>query len=158
MMRFSLLILILTFTSFGGEKSWPGVKFTEVKAFHWPVKMDTESLIDKNFKLLPGVVNKAGVKLNKTQILSLRKSVIGKHPEHDQALCYIPHNAFIFYNGNKPVAFIEVCFDCLGYRAFPKSKAENFDILSIAKICKQLKIPFGKYKSIQHLEKLLKRK
>ena len=156
MKKLFLIILLLALTSIAGEKSWPGFEFTEVKAFHWPVKLSTQSLIDKDFKLLPGVVNKAGVKLNKDQILSLRKSVIGRFPDHSQALCYIPHNAFIFYKGNKPVAYIEICFDCLGYKAFPKAPARNFDLLTIAKICQQLKIPFGNYKSIQDFEKEFK--
>ena len=156
MKKFILICLLAPLFSFAGEKTWPGVEYTEVKAFHWPSDSDTRRLIDKNFKLLPGVVNKDGVKLSKEQALSLIKSVSGKFPDHPRAMCYIPHNAFIFYNEKKPVAYIEVCFDCFGYRAFPRAPAKNFDLLSIAKICQQLKIPFGKHKSIQAFENKLR--
>ena len=156
MKRIFLVLVMFSIASFAGEKAWPGVDFTEVKAYHWPVKMNTESLIDKNFKLLKGVVNPKGISLSNEQVTMLRKSAIGKHPDHPVAACYIPHNLFVFYKDKKPVAYLEICFDCLGYRTYPESKSENLDVLTIAKICQQLKIPFGKYKNIETLQKFLK--
>lgn len=156
MKRIFLVLVMFSVISFAGEKAWPGVDFTEVKAYHWPVKMDTKSLIDKKFKLLKGVVNPKGIVLSKEQVTMLRKSAIGKHPAHPAAACYIPHNLFVFYKDKKPVAYLEICFDCLGYRTYPESKSENLDVLTIAKICQQLKIPFGKYKNIETLQKFLK--
>ena len=44
------LFFILTVLLHAGEKAWPGVDFTEVKAYHWPVKMNTESLIPESVR------------------------------------------------------------------------------------------------------------
>ena len=156
MKKIVLTILVFPFILIANEKSWPGTTFTEVKAFHWPLKISKRSLISNEFELVPGAINKAGVKLNKDQVKILQRSVVNKFPPHPAAACYSPHNVFVFYNGKKPVAFIEICFDCLGYRSFPKAPADNFDLLSIAKICQQLKIPFGSDKDLKSLESFLK--
>ena len=79
--------------------------------------------------LKPGVVHKDGTALSPEQITRLRAAVTGRHPVHGGAFCYIPHNAFVFSNdAKKPVAFVEICFTCFGYRAEPKGTAKNYDL------------------------------
>jgi len=143
MNKLILICLLAPLISFGGKKAWPGVEYTEVKAFHWPVKMQTRSLIDKNFKFHKGVVDPKGKVLSKDQIAKLSKAINDKHPSHPAAGCYIPHNLFVFYNNGKPVAYAEICFDCMGYNAFPNQKFKYWDLKGLAALCKELGIPYG---------------
>jgi hypothetical protein len=61
----------------------------------------------------------------------------------------VPHNAFVFYNAERqPVAFLEICFDCLGDRSQPAVRAEGDpDFIALAKIFSELKLPFGRFKT-----------
>jgi len=66
-----------------------------------------------------------------------------------KAACYVPHNAFVFYDKeHQPVAFLEICFDCLGDRSGPALKADGDpDFIALAKIFSELKLPFGRFKT-----------
>ncbi len=92
----------------------------------------------------PGVINKDGTALAPEQVTRVLAAVTGKHPDHSRAFCYFPHNAIIFYNAaKKPVAFVEICFACLGYRAQPKGSSDNYDIVALAQIFDDLHLSMG---------------
>ncbi len=153
-----LLLLLSTLSLFAGEP-WPGVRFAEVRAYAWPDDKTTEAVILPGMTLKPGVINQDGAPLNAEQIKRLRGAVIGRHPSHPVAACYIPHNAFVFYDeAKKPVAFVEVCFGCLGSRQEPKATAEWPDLLAMAAIFDELKLPLGEYQNLPEFKKHLQGK
>lgn len=127
------------------EGSWPNVKYTEVKAYAWPVgDREPETLISNDFSLQPGGMNKDGAVLSKEQTAKLIAAVTGKHERVIPAKCYEPHNLFVFYDGTKPVAYLELCFTCSGKRAQPEGVAENIDYKALKAIFEELKLPTGK--------------
>lgn len=144
------LMLVLTSALFA-EEEWPNVKFTEVRAYAWPDdgKHKQEKLILDDMSLKAGVINEKGAVLSAEQVQTLLAAVRGVHPEFAMAACYIPHNAFIFYNDKKPVAFIEICFDCRGYRFNPYRVPKFYDLNAMAKLFEALKLPIGDYKQLE---------
>jgi hypothetical protein len=127
---------------------WPGVDFVEVRAYAWPIAEHEENVyvIVDDMSLRPDVLNKEGAVLSADQVKRLMLAVTGEHKEHPVASCYIPHNAFVFYNAEKkPVAFIEICFDCLGERIVPKGAARRVDLPALASLFVELKLPAGRY-------------
>jgi hypothetical protein len=87
--------------------------------------------------------------LTPEQLHRLRVAV--SPPQHSRGVqripvsnCYIPHNAFVFYNAAKtPVVYLEVCFSCLGYTAQPRIPAAVPNYLPLAVIFEELKLPMG---------------
>ena len=68
--------------------------------------------------------------------------------------CYTPHNAFVFFDAKKkPVAFVEICFTCLMYRAEPAGAAQNWDLLALARIFSAHRLPMGEYRDFQSFSK-----
>jgi len=99
--------------------------------------------------LKPGVINKDGALLSPEQTKRLRVAITGLHPDYSVAGCFLPHNAFVFYNAEKrPVAFVEVCFDCGGIRALLKGAAIWVDMLGLGAIFDELKLPLGGYPNL----------
>jgi hypothetical protein len=128
------------------EKPWPGVPYSEVRAYAWPAKTGGTRVILPGIKLKAGVINDGGTLLSPQQVARLLTAVTAMYPYHPEARCYYPHNAFVFYDSiNTPVAYIEICFDCSGYRAEPKGTADNYDLLALATIFDELKLPFGEH-------------
>lgn len=85
-------------------------------------------------------------------------AVTGEHKDHPIAACYFPHNAFVFYNAEKkPVAFIEICFDCFGERILPKGAARRVDLPALASIFVELKLPAGRYGDAKSFEQSLEK-
>jgi hypothetical protein len=135
------------------QEKWPGFPFKEVRAYAWPPTTETEAVILPDKKLERGVLNKDGALLTTKEVLQLRAAVSGRHAEYPAAACYVPHNAFIFYDSSHtPIAFLEVCFSCLGFRAEPKT-AQNIDWLSLAAIFSQHGLPMGEYRDFQSFNK-----
>jgi len=150
----AIFLLLLSSLSLFADEKWPGVPFAEVRAYSWPADKETEAVILPDKSLMPGVLNKQGAPLTREQVKHLRAAVTGKHSDLPVAACYVPHNAFVFYDASKkPVAFVEVCFTCLGYRAEPKTDAENFDLLALAKIFGEHRLPMGEYRDFQSFRK-----
>jgi hypothetical protein len=153
MNRTIILFLFSSLSLFAADK-WPGVPFNEVRAYAWPADTDTETVVLPDKSLMPGVLNKNGALLTRDQVKRLRAAVTGKHADHPVAACYVPHNAFVFYDARrKPVAFVEVCFACLGYRAEPKATAENFDLLALAAIFSEHRLPMGEHRDFKSFKK-----
>jgi hypothetical protein len=133
---------------------WPGRAFAEVRAFAWPDDHTTEAVIRLGGRLKPGVLNPEGALLSAEQVKRLQIAVVGQHKGSPSALCYYPHNAFVFYDAAKrPVAFVEVCFTCGGFRAAPRGAAQIIDEAALAALFGELKLPMGKYKDLADYQK-----
>lgn len=153
-MKQSLVLFLLTAVSLYADESWPNVQFVEVRAYAWPKEMQHCAVILEGMNLKPGFINKEGAVLTPEQTKRLLAAVNGKHPEHADYLCYIPHNAFVFYDiSKKPVAFVEVCFGCLGSRISPVSSSKWRDLPAMAAIFEEIKLPLGDFPDLQSFKK-----
>jgi hypothetical protein len=155
MMRTIALFLFSSLSLFAGD-NWPGVAFKAVRAYAWPADTETEAVVLPDKRLLPGVLNRNGASLTLDQLKHLRAAVTGQHAGLPVFACYVPHNAFVFDASKKPVAFVEVCFSCLGYRAEPKGAAESFDLLALAEIFGEHRLPMGEYRDFLSFKKAFK--
>ena len=160
MTRAIFLLLLLSVRCYA-EDVWPGLKFSEVRAYAWPDDKSTPAVILKEMTLKPGAINPDGAVLTAEQTKLLIKAVTGKRPGYPVAMCHIPHNAFVFYDASKkPVAFVEICFGCSNHRISPKGAADNLDLLGIAAIFDALKLPMGEYRDLaaykRHFDELQK--
>lgn len=151
MPRITCLLMLILASAVFAEEEWPNVKFTEVRAYAWPDdgKHKEEKLILDDMSLKAGVINEKGAVLSAEQVQALLAAVTGVHPEFAVAPCYIPHNAFIFFNDKKPVAFIEICFDCKGYRFNPPRVPKFYDLKAMAKLFIALKLPAGQESEVK---------
>lgn len=148
-----LFLLFSSLPAFAAEK-WPGVPFSEVRAYAWPADTEVEAVILPDKSLLAGVLNENGVLLTSQEVQRLRNAVTGQHADHPIMACYTPHNAFVFFDAKKkPVAFVEICFTCLMYRAEPGGVTQNFDLLALAKIFSAHRLPMGEYRDFQSFRK-----
>ena len=149
-----LLALLFSYLPAPAAEKWPGVPFSEVRAYAWPADTQEEAVILPDKSLLPGVLNENGALLTSKEVQRLRNAVTGRHADHPIMACYTPHNAFVFIDAKKkPVAFVEVCFTCLMYRAEPAGVAQNFDLLALAGIFSAHKLPMGEYRDLQSFRK-----
>lgn len=144
------IITLLAAVSLFAAEPWPGVQYTEVRAFAWDLKTREDSLIRDDFTLVDGVINKDGAVLNADQTKRLLAAQARRFEPRPLAGCYIPHNAFVFYNAEKkPVAFLEICFDCLGNRSQPADAKCDPDFIALVRIFDELKLPFGSSKTVK---------
>lgn len=154
MKRTLLLILLLSSLPARAAEKWPGVRFSEVRAYAWPADTETEAVILPDKSLMAGVLNENGALLTSQEVQRLRSAVTGRHADHPVMACYTPHNAFVFYGaGKKPVAFVEICFSCFVYRAEPEGSAKNWDLLSLARIFSAHRLAMGEYRDFQSFRK-----
>ena len=141
--------LLFGFTSYT-LGAWPGVPFEEVRAFAWKLDRNEETVIGPGIVVAPRPLNPKGTLLSKAQIASLIAAQARRRTERPQAGCYVPHNAFVFYDAHKkPVAFLEICFDCLGSRLSPEDANCDPDFIALAQLCSELKLPFGRHKTFR---------
>jgi hypothetical protein len=159
-MKRALLLLLLSASRVVASDSWPSVSFATVRAYAWREDQGGLSLIRPGMKLAPGVINREGALLNGDQTHRLRVAVSREPPSRGgiQKIpvfnCYWPHNAFVFYNAAKrPVAYLELCFSCLGNRAQPPIPSPFPNYLSLATIFEELKLPMGPYKTAEAFKK-----
>jgi hypothetical protein len=156
-MKHAVFLLLLSALSLLADEKWPGVAFTEVRAYAWkPSKTDdAEALILEDKSFVPGVINPEGAFLTPEEVKQLFAAITGRHQGYFGLTCYLPHNAFVFYDAaKKPVAFYEVCFTCLGHRAEPrKGLAANINFPALAAIFAAHKLPFGSGKDAAEFKK-----
>ncbi|SRR6266404_1420650 len=151
-MKRALLLLLLPAASLFAADSWPPVPFTTVCAYSWPE--GTNGGIVPGMKLAPKVINKKGTLLTADQVHRLQVAASHRQRKVDLFACYNPHNAFVFYNAaKKPVAYLELCFSCLGNRAQPRIPSISPDYLSLAAIFEELKLPMGPYTTAKAFKK-----
>jgi len=154
MTRFLLIALFSTLCTFADEPAWPGVKFSEVRAFAWPDDKVTEAVILEGMTLKDGSLNPEGAILTPAQTKALITAVTGEHAEYPAAMCHIPHNAFVFYDSSKnPVAFVEICFGCSTHRIMPKGAAMQLELIALATIFNSHRLPIGEYSDLASYKK-----
>jgi hypothetical protein len=150
MTRALAILLLLSSSAFAA--SWPNVSYSEVRGYgfnhKWPI-LDSKGrqlfyapLVDDG-KLGSSVVNKLGARLSPEQTQRLIRAITGKHPAHLTARCWKPHHGFVFFDAHgKPVAWVEVCFDCGFARSNPTIPGHSYDDMDeLQKLSKELKLP-----------------
>lgn len=145
-MRFAVLAVVLLSRAVFAADAWPALPYAEVRAYAWRVDPGKGGrVILLGMKVREDVINEEGAVLSRDQVKRLQAAVTGDHPEHGLLRCYTPRNAFVFYDtGKKPVAYVEICFDCVGSAMEPKTSAKWKDFPALAKIFVELKLPIGK--------------
>lgn len=145
-MKTGFVLALLTTATVFAEQPWPKIEFTEVKAYAWPGSLEVEEVVLPEMKLREGVLNREGAVLTAAEVKALTAAVTGKHKATPIAGCYSPHNAFVFYDAaKKPVAFVEICFTCLGKRIEPAGAAEHIDFNALAHLFTAHQLPLGRY-------------
>ena len=158
MHRVLLFFLLLASPLFSAEP-WPGVAYTEIRAYAWPGKTNGSRVVLDDMKLAPDVINKDGAVLTPEQTRKLTAAITGTHPKYDVARCHTPRNAFVFYDAaKKPVAYVEVCFTCFSNRMSPQGQSPYVDLASIASLFEELKLPIGAYPSAKAFKKDFEKK
>jgi hypothetical protein len=142
-MRFAACIpLFISITVFAAPP-WPGVSYVEVRAYAYNSEGDLDHPILKNGRLDPSVVNKRGVILTQQQVSRLVAAVTDKHPlSESMTACFDPRHGFVFYDAaKKPVAWVELCFECHNADAEPRQKGQVYDVAALERLARELKLP-----------------
>jgi hypothetical protein len=152
-----LFLLLFSAASLLAEAPWPGVPYQEVRAFAWfdgrPHIHTEDGLIRDDMSFVDGVINKEGAVLNADQVKRLLKAESRRWKQQRTPGCYNPHNAFVFFDADhRPVAYLEVCFDCLLSRTSPNDDQCDPDFLALVGICSELKLPFGLHKTVKEFK------
>jgi hypothetical protein len=144
-MRFvSIAVITLLLTGVSARASdWPGVAYVEVRAFAYNKRGFPDLPIVKNGRLSRTILRKQGVVLSSEQVKALLAAVTGERPRPEtEIMCFDPRHAFVFFDtAKKPVAWVELCFECWGARAEPHPKGQVYDIEALAKLAFDLKLP-----------------
>jgi hypothetical protein len=137
------LLVFFASLGFGVSTSWPGKPYVEVRAYAYNRNGDMDRVILKNDRLDHSVINKHGVPLEADQTRRLVAAVTGKRPEpHFTTACFNPRHAFVFYNAEKkPVAWVELCFECGNAAAEPHRPDQVYDVAALENLAKELKLP-----------------
>ena len=133
--------LLSAASSFASD--WPNAPFAEVRAYAYNKGGFPDRLIIRNGQLSGTVLNKRGVVLTPAQTTRLVAAVTGYRPRPDsEIMCFDPRHAFVFYDGaKKPVAWVELCFDCSRALAQPYVDGQVYDVTALERLAKELKLP-----------------
>ena len=120
---------------------WPGVPYKQVRGYVYnPDGQHGTPLLDQG-RLHPSVIGTNGVRLMPEQIERLLGAVARPHAKHPVMRCYLPRHGFVFYNAsNQPVAWVEICFECSGYRTSPPL-SHPFDLAALRTLAKDVGLP-----------------
>lgn len=123
---------------------WNKLKFTHAKAYLYAIEKGGGHII-VNGKLNPTVVNHAGAQLNKEQMKQAVQVAMGNLGEYDNpAFCFFPHHGIVFYNEEKAVSFISICFECNHKAVIPQTSLdENGSPDKGIEILKQIIVKLG---------------
>jgi hypothetical protein len=121
------------------QSTFPFDKADTIKVFSYPADVE----VDSNpiwTTIVPEYVHVTEIKetivLNKTQIdtlFSIFYDSKRSNSVYGRASCYSPRHCIIFYQGNNPLAYFEICFHCFQVES---SKNVDFGELCGDKICK----------------------
>ena len=140
------------------DLNWPSVKFTEVRAYAWATNIDLETVVSKKMQPAPNALNPDGTRLSAEQVQRLLSAVREPQPAYATAGCYQPHNALIFLQAGKPVAYVEICFGCMNSITRPEGASIYPDLHILANLFTELKLPLGEYPDAAAFEKLFKKR
>ncbi len=80
-------------------------------------EIETPVKITNGVLFVPHIVNRST--LTPEQVQNLFETLFfNKGGNSDMAKCYSPNEVFVFYEGSKPFAFLELCFGCSGWRNY----------------------------------------
>lgn len=128
----------------GTKVSWPGVPFSEVRAYCYDYTAEEEVSFFVNGRMHKGVMDSRGVTLTPSQTAELLAAVTVSQPKQDRTPCYKPHHAFVFYNKDgKIVAVFEMCFGCNRWVETPGGAPEYIDKAALWALCQELGLPTG---------------
>lgn len=128
----------------GTKVSWPGVTFSEVKAFCYDYTAEPQPSFFIGGRMHKGVMDPQGVKLNAAQTKRLLAGVTVSQPKQDRTPCYKPHHAFVLYDkSGKVAAVFEMCFGCNRFVATPAGVPEYIDKAALWDLCQELGLPTG---------------
>lgn len=118
--------------------SWPHVSYLEVRAYY----SDVPAMFNLSSQGIPDVVkDKEGVLLDREQERRLVSAVTTNVKPYEPWGCWYPRHAFVFYGPfGKPVAEVDVCFDC---SMVMRSPVEYPDLDALAKLVADLGLPLG---------------
>ncbi len=142
----ALVISLLIASAMTAAAGWPP-HFVEVRGYSYNrVKPTGDRMYYPLFEdgqLSRTVINKAGARLSASQVQRLLKATTGKHPFVTHAMCFNPHHGFVFYDAaNKPVAWVEVCFECSNIEYSPGGRNTcRADFTALLALSKELRLP-----------------
>lgn len=156
---FANTLWVASATAEAADDIWPGAVFSEVRAYAWPESLQSITVIFPGIKLVDGMINEEGALLNAGQVNQLLGAVRAPRFKRIHFSCYVPRNAFVFYDdAGIAVAYLEICFECHGHRLSPDREDKEVDLMVLASIFDELKLPMGMYKDLAafqaHLRKL----
>jgi hypothetical protein len=142
-MRFAACIPLFISITVLAAPHWPSASYVEVRAYAYNSEGDPNRPILKNGRLDSSVVNRRGVILTQQQVSRLVAAVTGKSPLPESiTACFDPRHAFVFYGAaKKPVAWVELCFECHNADAEPRQKRQVYDVASLERLARELKLP-----------------
>jgi hypothetical protein len=131
-----IVILLLTWVSLAwseeakftpppaGINGWPNKEYDKVVGYQFANPEETSFIKDDalNLEKLTGSKRKESA-LSNTQTNELLKATFEADLNGSGLMCYNPHHIIVFYSDDKPVAAIEICFQCSGVRTWPDHKA-----------------------------------
>ena len=120
------------------SSGWPGVAYLEVRAYY-----SSTPFFDVMHRGIPDHVDdKDGVLLSGDQERQLIAAVSAKLNPYDVLACWYPKHAFVLYDPlGKPVAEVNICFECMVAEGGPSDAP---DIGALAEVVSDLGLPLGK--------------
>jgi hypothetical protein len=125
-----VLLLGIASPAFSQKKklAWPNVEYTYVKAytfnFQSPKNGVDHGILSRDGKMAKSVVGEP-YKITNEKAQQIIETVT-ENADNTKMLivglskCFLPRHAVVFYNGDKPVAYIDMCFECQAIRLFPR--------------------------------------
>ena len=136
----------------GPRIAWPATDYAEVRGYIYNLNGDLAASLLVDGKLNKSVHNPEGEVLNESQVEQLLEAVARPYPDLGEFMCYEPRHGFVFYDATqKPVAFVEICFDCLGFQVSP-DLPHRINLVRLKQLCQELNLPvFRDYKKYRDL-------
>lgn len=110
-------------------------------AYAFNLKGDALRSIVVEGALNDSVTDKHSVVLDQKQLAELAELVTGEHKAVPSADCYYPRHGVVFFKGKKPIAYLEVCFECAAKKSDIKGLARTWDLKGLRTFFENLKLP-----------------
>lgn len=131
-------------TPSGAQTSWPPVPYKTVRAFVYDCEAEHENMtfINKGGRMHEGAINAPGVLLTPAQVKKVLHIANTPAVRDRYKPCYVPHHAIVFYDAaDRPVANLEICFNCRRHIATPKGTPVIIDYAALWSLMHELGVP-----------------
>lgn len=129
----------------GTRVNWPGVPFTEVRAFCYDYTAQLSRHFYVNGRMHKGVMDPKGTKLTAAQTKRLMDAITISQPKAYAGGCYKPHHAFLFYDASgKVVAVFEMCFACNEFVSTPEGLPRYINREALWQLTHDIGLPTGR--------------